>query len=157
MLGDEFGTQYMKAFDTLQLTVMEHLLVTQRELQTLASTVTDDAERERAFEKVHRLPEYFGLKPASLERLEAEIVLQSADLQSGTREERLAAISAVGRKIQEIADRAGDDAHQIRYMTRRLDAMERDIEFSNYLPWSDDYDQGPPAGPADRYREAGPA
>jgi len=57
------------------------------------------------------------------------------------KQERLAAIAAIRRKIFEIADRAGDDAHTIRSMTRPLDCRERDVECSNYYPWNDD-DQG---------------
>lgn len=140
----EFDRQYFDAFNALGTRLMTELLQAQHELMTLAETLPDEAARLNAEQKVHELPTYLQpmFEPMTLERREAQQVLANADLTTGTKQERLAAIAATRRKIFEIADRAGDDAHTIRYMTRPLDCTERDIEYSNYYPWNDDYDQG---------------
>ncbi|TCM41135.1 hypothetical protein [Kribbella sp. VKM Ac-2568] len=142
----EFNRRYFDAFNTLGTRLMTDLLQTQRDLQALAKTLPDEAARLDAEEKVHELPTYLQpmFDPMTLDRREAELVLDAADHTTGTKEERLAAIDATRKKIWAIADRAGEDAHQIRYMTRRLDTAETDILDSNYLPWNDDYDQGDP-------------
>ncbi|MFC5261055.1 hypothetical protein ACFPJ1_02940 [Kribbella qitaiheensis] len=142
----EFDRQYFDAFNTLGTRLMTELLQAQRELQATAQTLTDETARLRADEKVRQLPTYLQsmFEPTTLDRREAELVLAAADHSTGTKEERLAVIDATRKKIWAIADRAGEDAHQIRYMTRSLDTAETDILDSNYLPWNDDYDQGDP-------------
>ena len=140
----EFDRQYFDAFNALGTRLMTELLQAQRELQAMAQTLPDETARLRADEKVRQLPTYLQsmFEPTTLDRREAELVLATADHSTGTKEERLAAIDVTRKKIWAIADRAGEDAHQIRYMTRRLDTAETDILDSNYLPWNDDYDQG---------------
>jgi hypothetical protein len=149
MLGDEFSLHYVRAFQALQVKVMTELLQAQRELQALAGSVSDEADRSYALGRVHLLAEDFGLEPMSLERREAEIVLYSTDHHAGTRAEQLVAIASTRKKIWEIADRAGEDAPAIRYMTRALDGMEHDIEFSSSYPWNDDYNPRDDYNPGD--------
>jgi hypothetical protein len=142
MDSTDFDRQYFATFQALETRLMTELWQAQHELQTLAKTLPAEADRLRAEEKILQLPTYFQsiFEPMSVERREAQLVLATADHTTGTKQERLAAIAATRRKIFEIADRAGDDAHRIRYMTRPLDCSERDIEDGSYYPWNDDYD-----------------
>jgi hypothetical protein len=140
MDSDEFDKRYMDAFTAVTVRLMLALDEAQKDLYALAATLLDEAERERARNKVYRLPTYIRSEPMSLHRREAERVFATADLQTGTKEERLAAIAATRKKVWEIADRAGDDADRIRYMTRRLDCSETELLNSECYPWNDDYD-----------------
>jgi hypothetical protein len=70
---------------------------------------------------------------------EALRVLDEADFESGTVDERLAALREARRRIWAIADRAGADSVTIRGLTRGLERTEEDL--TEGLPWSD-----PPAG-----------
>ena len=146
MQVDEFNKRYLDALTQLSIRVMTARESIQRELYALAATLPVEADRERAEQKVYDLPGYVksDLEPMSLERLEADLVWAKADLHTGTKEEQLAAIAALRKKIFEIADRAGEDAHRIRYMTRPLDGAEDELINSRFYPWSDDYD--PTAG-----------
>ena len=75
----------------------------------------------------------------SAEMVEALRVLDEADFDSGTTEERLAALTEARRRIWAIADRAGSDSVTIRGLTRGLERSEEAL--TEGLPWSD-----PPAG-----------
>jgi hypothetical protein len=63
MLGDEFSMTYVRAFQALQVRVMTELLQTQRELHPLADSISNEADRSYALERVHLLAENFGLRP----------------------------------------------------------------------------------------------
>jgi hypothetical protein len=143
---EEFNKRYLDALTELSIRVMTARESIQRELYALAAALPVGADRERAEQKVYDLPGYVksDLEPMSLERLEADLALAKAEISKGTKEEQLAAIAATRRKIFEIADRAGEDAHRIRYMTRPLDSAEQDLLDSRFFPWNDDYD--PTAG-----------
>ncbi|MEU8225446.1 hypothetical protein [Kribbella sp. NPDC048915] len=71
----------------------------------------------------------------SPEMIEALRVLESADLERGTREERLAAFARVRREIWAIADRAGSDSIAIRALTRGLESSEQLL--AEGAPWDD--------------------
>lgn len=71
----------------------------------------------------------------SVEMVEALGVLAEGDFESGSREERLAALAEARRRIWEIADRAGDDSVTIRGLTRGLERSEEIL--IEGLPWSD--------------------
>ncbi|MEV0791309.1 hypothetical protein [Kribbella sp. NPDC050459] len=61
----------------------------------------------------------------SAEMAEALRVLDSADLERGTKAERLAEFARARREVWAIADRAGADSIAIRGLTRGLEASER--------------------------------
>jgi hypothetical protein len=71
----------------------------------------------------------------SAEMVEALRVLDEADFESGTTEERLAALAEARRRIWEIADRAGADSVTIRGLTRGLERSEEML--TGGLPWSE--------------------
>lgn len=62
-------------------------------------------------------------------------MLDSADFDSGTIEERLAALAAARRQIWAIADRAGADSLAIRALTRGLESSENLL--TDGAPWDD--------------------
>ncbi|MEU4607983.1 hypothetical protein AB0F43_33805 [Kribbella sp. NPDC023972] len=69
------------------------------------------------------------------EMVEALRVLEEGDFESGSVEERLAALREARRRIWAIADRAGDDSVTIRGLTRGLERSEEIL--TEGLPWSD--------------------
>jgi hypothetical protein len=79
----------------------------------------------------------------SAEMVEALHVLDEADFENGTAEERLAALRSARQRIWAIADRAGADSVAIRGLTRGLERSEEIL--TEGLPWSDP----PPATRAD--------
>ncbi|MFF0342046.1 hypothetical protein [Kribbella sp. NPDC004875] len=76
----------------------------------------------------------------SAEMAEALRVLDSADLEHGTREERLAAFARARQEIWAIADRAGSDSTAIRALTRGLESSEQLL--ADGAPW----DESPATG-----------
>ena len=71
----------------------------------------------------------------SAEMAEALRVLESADLDSGSREERLAAFARAREEIWAIADRAGSDSVAIRALTRGLESSEEWL--AEGAPWDE--------------------
>ena len=71
----------------------------------------------------------------SPEMAEALRVVDEADFESGTTEERVAALTEARRRIWAIADRAGADSVAIRVLTRGLERSEEIL--IDGLPWSD--------------------
>jgi uncharacterized membrane protein YccC len=76
----------------------------------------------------------------SAEMVAALRVLESADFERGTREERLAAFARAREEIWAIADRAGADSTAIRALTRGLESSEELL--ADGAPW----DEPPAAG-----------
>ena len=70
----------------------------------------------------------------SAEMIEALQLLADADFESGTTEQRLAALRDARRRIWAIADRAGADSVTIRGLTRGLERSEEIL--TDGLPWS---------------------
>lgn len=75
----------------------------------------------------------------SAEMAAALHVLESADFERGTRQERLAAFTRAREEIWAIADRAGSDSVAIRALTRGLESSEQIL--ADGAPWDE-----PPAG-----------
>jgi uncharacterized membrane protein YccC len=71
----------------------------------------------------------------SAEMAEALRVLDSADLENGTRDERLAAFARARQEIWAIADRAGSDSTAIRALTRGLESSEQLL--ADGAPWDE--------------------
>lgn len=71
----------------------------------------------------------------SAEMAEALRVLESADLEQGSRQERLAAFARAREEIWAIADRAGSDSTAIRALTRGLESSEELL--AEGAPWDE--------------------
>ncbi|HZX07370.1 hypothetical protein [Kribbella sp.] len=76
----------------------------------------------------------------SAEMAAALRVLESAELERGTREERLAEFARAREEIWALADRAGSDSTAIRALTRGLESSEEFL--ADGAPW----DEPPTAG-----------
>jgi hypothetical protein len=71
----------------------------------------------------------------SAEMAEALRVLESADLEQSSRQERLAAFARAREEIWAIADRAGSDSTAIRALTRGLESSEELL--AEGAPWDE--------------------
>ncbi|TWD72443.1 hypothetical protein FB561_7435 [Kribbella amoyensis] len=111
-----------------------------RQLGLLAEGIGDPPGRERAVGQIEMLAGQVesvlsvsaGWSP---EMKEAARLMDVADFDSGTVEQRMAMVAVVRRQVWEIADRAGEDSARIRGLTRGLDSVERALEEGP--PWLD--------------------
>ncbi len=135
---EQFTREYAAAYEELVAGRLTDLDAIRRQLRGLADQLSA-RDQESAYRLIDRMVVPETPADQSAEMAEALRVLDSADFESGTDEERLAAYAAARREIWAIADRAGADSHKIRGLTRGLESSE------NYLtdpPWNDP----PPAG-----------
>jgi outer membrane PBP1 activator LpoA protein len=132
----EFRTQYKLSRASLIAGQTTDLDAAQTELRQLADQLTDD--QQLAHKLIDDLPATVAAarKPPpepSAEMLEARRIIDEGKFDEGTREERLAAFDQARKKIWAIADRAGADSDQIRYLTRRFEPTELYLEEG--YPW----------------------
>ncbi|TDD41960.1 hypothetical protein E1263_42365 [Kribbella antibiotica] len=130
---EEFKRKYVAGFEELLADRPADLDKVKDRLRSLVPQLpaADQPSASRLIDKL-ALPE----TPAgqSAEMAEALDLLNKADFERGTVEERLAVYAATRRALWEIADRAGDDSEEIRRFSRGLETSE------NYLadpPWDD--------------------
>jgi hypothetical protein len=139
---EQFEREYVAAFEGLLAGKLTDLAAAQAKLGESAAQLEREVERRSAERLVGTLEA--AVRPAppdqSPEMTEALQLLNTADSKSGTKEERLAALSAARRQIWAIADRAGKDSEKIRGLSRGLETSENIL--TDPMPW----DQPPPAG-----------
>lgn len=137
---NEFNQEFKVARSRLRAGEIGPVDEVQRRLRELAAGLTGDEDRRVAEGLVAGLPDAVApARAASPELIEARSILDSDDLDRGSKEERLAAIDRARKEIWAIADRAGDDSATIRALTRMLD--RREDALVEGLPWDD-----PPPG-----------
>lgn len=137
---EQFQQEYVAAREELASGGISDVADIQAQLREMAVTLSDPTDRQVADGLIEALA---SVPPAAAEQspemAEALRVLDSADFEHGSKEERLAALAAARRQIWAIADRAGADSVTIRGLTRGLERTEEDL--TEGLPWPD-----PPAG-----------
>ena len=134
---NEFNRQYKLSRASLIAAKTTDLDGVQTQLRALADALTGH-DQEVAHKLINRLPATVAAAQApppapSPEMLEALRVINESNFDEGSREERLAAYDEARKKIWAIADRAGSDSSQIRYLTRRFEATELYLEEG--YPW----------------------
>lgn len=135
----EFRTQYKLSRASLIAGETTDLEAVQTQLRHLADQTTGD-NQQVAHKLINDLPATVAAarEPApepSPEMLEARRIINEGKFNEGTNEEQLAAYDAARKKIWAIADRAGTDSSQIRYLTRRFESTELHLEEGS--PWDD--------------------
>jgi uncharacterized membrane protein YccC len=108
----------------------------QQRLQALVASLPTEHDQQVARRLIAGLPALVApAEPPTPEMTEALRILDTADFDSGTKEERLAALDKARKQIWAIADRAGNDSATIRGLTRMLERQEEILV--DGLPWAD--------------------
>ncbi len=138
---ERFKQEYVAAREELTAGTISDVAGVRTQLREMAATLTDETDRRVAEGLIEQLtaaePAPSGQSP---EMAEALRVLDSADFDSGTKEQRLAALTAARQQIWTIADRAGQDSSAIRGLTRGLEKSEELL--TEGPPWGDDQPAG---------------
>jgi|SRR5215207_8641322 len=133
----EFNREYKLVRARLRAGEISDVEAAQRHLHTLVRDLPTDHDRKIAENLTAGLPALLvDPPPRTPEMTEALHVLNTADLESGTVEQQLAAIDRTRKQIWAIADRAGgQDSANIRSLTRMLERREDSL--TEPFPWPD--------------------
>lgn len=131
-----FNREYKLARAGLRGGQVSDVEAEQQRLRILVPTLPTENDQQVAERLIAGLPALVApAEPPTPEVAEALRVLDTADFDSGTKEERLAALDKARKQIWAIADRAGDDSATIRGLTRMLERQEEILV--DGLPWAD--------------------
>jgi hypothetical protein len=117
---------------------LEEILVqAQEDLYELLPDLTTEDERREATTLVQEMPQALApyLEPRSRARMLAEQVIRKSQEGAVGIDQKLAGIAAARQRIWQLAESAGDEADDIRWMTRRFDCTERDLR-DDTVPWA---------------------
>jgi hypothetical protein len=138
---ERFKQEYVAAREELSAGRIQDVAGVRAQLRELAATLPDETDRRVADGLIDALTASAPADSAqSPEMAEALRVLDEADFDSGTKEERLAALAEARRQIWAIADRAGRDSGAIRGLTRGLEKSEELL--TEGPPWGDEQTAG---------------
>ncbi|MFG1816569.1 hypothetical protein ACGFIF_22625 [Kribbella sp. NPDC049174] len=138
---ERFKQEYVAAREELSAGSIPDVAGVQAQLREMAATLSDETDLRVAEGLIEQLtaatPTDSGQSP---EMAEALRVLDTADFDTGTKEQRLAALTAARQQIWAIADRAGRDSGAIRGLTRGLEKSEELL--TEGPPWADEETAG---------------
>jgi len=121
---EQFKREYVAARAEVEAGGLTDVTAVRTQLREMADTLAGGTDRQVAYGLIEQLATRQPPADQSPEMAEALHILDSTDFESGTTEERLAAIATARRRIWAIADRAGHDSNAIRALTRGLETSE---------------------------------
>lgn len=136
MRDTEFNDQVNIAVRRIRSNGGEGVAEEQARLRGLVPLLTREREREWAVEIIESLPSRAIPSTPSPLMAEALDIQKAALAAQGTDEELVAVLEAARKKIWEIADRAGDEAPNVRALTRTLEHFEDAVRDPHWdEPW----------------------
>ncbi|MEV6287518.1 hypothetical protein [Kribbella sp. NPDC051770] len=115
----------------------ELLVQAQEDLYEVLPELETEDERREAAALVQEMPQSLAsyLKPRSRARMLAEQAISKALPGAIGIDQKLAGIESARKRVWELAETAGEEANEIRWMTRGFDCTERDLR-DDEVPWA---------------------
>ncbi|NIK58052.1 hypothetical protein [Kribbella shirazensis] len=132
---EQFKREYVAARAEVDAGELVDVAAVRARLRELAAGLTADTDRGVAYGLIEQLGTAEAPDDQSPEMKQALHILDSTVFETGTTEERLAAIGDARRRIWALADRAGQDSNAIRALTRGLETTENLL--TEGAPWDD--------------------